>query len=128
MIKSVFVGVQRGSPACMAFLFTPEGTKVLFGDHYAIAEHARTMPTCHGIVHSYAMAGIHKYWMLFGPATNLELLRVDSKAKRGHTRVTLKKLKVWPKRSCYMLHDGSKVIRIWRKLPSRYLNELANIG
>jgi len=133
--QSIDVGVNKGSPFCMAFLFAKDGLKVYSGSIDRIESATSTMPVCHGIVHIYCkISNMRKYWSLFGNRRGLELLKLSW--RKNDRRFSGRYVK---KNHKYILYSGEvddyygfeprplkefKLIASWRRLPSEFLNEL----
>ena len=113
MIKSIDLGVERGLPFAMAFLFTRKGVAVYTGSFNRIVAGCSGLEPCHGIVHTYAHDMIRKTWHMFGKGGYT--LRYESTAEPFSKR---------PGRRHYILNKNGVKIAKFRKLPSCYLRQL----
>jgi len=118
---------KRGSFFCMAFVYAPQGTVLLTGDHDSIDEYcAEHFGIVHGIRIVKNMYGqTFKDWFLFGKEQGIYLTHVsmDRLQSDGFGYGNLYK-NMGIKRPCFALHmkGRSKVIRTWRRLPKKYIN------
>ena len=131
------VGVTRGYPAVMAFIFTKDGTKVYFGSYDKIRDWFSTGDLCHGIVLNYHRGRIfNRKWMLFGYGSEIgsyreyfTLERTNArKWKIGRTERLVPAGMTETRNTWYLLkHNGIGGTPIiwgrWRKLPQKYLNQ-----
>ena len=122
---------KRGYIFCLAFIYTPEGTKLLTGDHDAIDKYCREhYGLCHGMRVCTKYGQTFKSWWLFGKSENysnedsrITLTHLDSKILNGYTGAFWKERGI--KRSCWALYSRGckeRVIRTWRRLPKHYID------
>jgi hypothetical protein len=66
-LEPVNCGYERGTPFCLAFLFTKTGTELYTGTFELIRSKLLKHSICHGIVHYYRGKAIFaKRWCVFG--------------------------------------------------------------
>jgi len=134
------VGVTRGCPAVLAFIFTRAGTKVYFGSYDNIRTWHSQGGLCHGIVLSYHRGRIFsRKWMLFGYGSEQDSHKEYFSLERTNARKWNSfgfQNRVVPsgmtetRNTWYLLKknvnggSGAVVWGKWRKLPQEFLKEL----
>ena len=132
--RRINVGIARGYPAVLAFVFEKAETMVYFGSYDKIIEYLRNEDLVHGIVLSYQNGVIIvRHWTLFGKGSVRNDFGTYYSLKRtncckwkyfGIPRGMTEKRNTW-----YLLkHEKGFTIPVvvgkWRKLPQKYLNNL----
>lgn len=141
-LEPVNCGYERGTPFCLAFLFTKTGTELYTGTFELIRSKLLKHSICHGIVHYYRGKAIFaKRWCVFGENAGsnrgeIALSQLPRKIRTPNfnpfdfSRLSRRSTFQRPLYRLIQYTNGGNydVLQTYRRMPSEYLQYFRDIN